>query len=81
MQTTSQTVSRILSEDVLTLTEARGEIAAATNRRPDKSTLVRWVNRGCYGTKLEAVRLGSQLLTSRQAITRFIERRTEATAN
>lgn len=78
MQTTSQIVGRILSEDVLTLTEARGEIAAATNRRPDKATLIRWIGRGCYGTKLEAVRLGSQWLTSKQALHRFLVARTAA---
>lgn len=68
--------SRILTEDVLTISDARQELAAITGQRPDISTLTRWIHRGVGGTKLEAVRFGRQLLTSRQAITRFIETRT-----
>jgi hypothetical protein len=71
-------VSRILSEDVLTLSEARNELAEITKKRPDKATVFRWVHRGCGGIKLEAVRLGRQLFTSRQALTRFIQARTAA---
>ena len=72
-------VSRILTEDVLTLTEARRELASITGRRPDKATMTRWIHRGVGGIQLEAVRLGVQLLTSRQALTRFVEARTART--
>ena len=74
----AEIVSRLLTEDLLTMTEARGEIAMLTRRRPDKATLHRWLHRGVGGQKLEAVRLGRQWFTSRQAITRFIEARTAA---
>ncbi|MEM9366388.1 MAG: DUF1580 domain-containing protein [Planctomycetota bacterium] len=73
---TKQTVQRILAEDVVSFSEAQSEIAAATRRRPDKSTMHRWRQRGVGGVKLEAIRLGSQWFTSRQAITRFIDART-----
>lgn len=69
-------VQQILTEDVLTLTEARQEIHSITRQRPDKATLTRWIHRGVGGVKLDAVRLGRQLITSRQAITRFISART-----
>lgn len=72
-----ETISRILTEDILSLQEARREIQGLTRKRPDKATLARWIHRGCHGTKLEAVRLGNQLFTSRQALTRFIEARTQ----
>ena len=72
-------VSRILTEDVLTLSHARKELASITGKRPDKATLTRWIHRGCGGTKLDAIRLGVQLFTSRQALTRFIEARTQKT--
>ena len=68
--------SRILTEDILTTNDARKEIASITGSRPDISTMTRWIHRGVGGTKLEAVRVGRQLITSRQAITRFIEART-----
>jgi len=73
---TKSTTSRILTEDVLTLQDARKEIASVTGRRPDKTTLYRWCLRGVGGTKLEHIRLGDRILTSSQAITRFIEART-----
>ncbi|QDT02219.1 hypothetical protein K227x_05910 [Rubripirellula lacrimiformis] len=73
---TATSTSRILIEDVLTLPEARTELFRATGRRPDKSTLTRWIHHGVGGTKLEHVRLGNQILVSRQALTRFIEART-----
>lgn len=74
---TETTVSRILTEDVMTLQDARREIASVTGRRPDKTTLYRWCLRGVGGTKLEHIRLGDRILTSRQALTRFIESRSQ----
>lgn len=73
---TESAVHRVLTEDVLTLKEARTELFRATGRRPDKATLTRWIHRGVGGVRLDAVRMGYQLLTSRQALTRFIEART-----
>ncbi|QDV64617.1 DUF1580 domain-containing protein [Crateriforma conspicua] len=78
-QDAGQSVRRILSEDILTIAEARAEIARVTGRRcrPDKATMTRWIQRGVGDTKvkLEAIRLGRQWFTSRQSITRFIEAR------
>jgi hypothetical protein len=74
--TAKKTVSQVLTEDILSLSEARKELQQLTRKRPDKATLTRWIHKGCHGTRLEAVRLGNQLFTSRQAITRFIEART-----
>lgn len=70
-------VSRILTEDVLTLSQARSELANITGNRPDKATLTRWIHRGIGGVRLEAVRLGGRnIFTSTQALTRFMEART-----
>jgi len=72
--------ARVLSEDVLSLSDARREIHALGGVRPDQSSIVRWCTKGVAGTKLESVRIGNRLVTSRQAITRFIHARTAATA-
>ena len=77
----SSNVERLLTESVITLEEARSELASVLGKRPDKATLCRWIHRGCYGTKLEAIRLGRQLLTSREALTRFISERTLANSS
>ncbi len=55
--TADSAISAVLTEDVLTLTEARTELFRMTGRRPDKATLTRWVHRGVGGTRLEAIRL------------------------
>lgn len=72
---TTAVVRRVLSEDVVSLNEAAKELEAATGIRPDKSSLTRWILRGCGGVRLEAVRVGRQWVTSSQAITRFIAER------
>lgn len=69
--------TNLLTEDVLTLQDARRELAQITGRRPDKTTLYRWCLRGVHGTRLEHCRLGNRILTSRQALTRFIEARSQ----
>lgn len=75
--TTQSSTSRILTEDVLTLAEARNELFRVTGRRLDKTTLYRWCLRGVGGVKLEHIRLGERILTSSAALTRFIEARSK----
>ena len=72
---TESAVYKVLAEEVVTLREARNELFRVTGRRPDKTTLYRWALRGVGGTKLETVRIGNRLLTSKQALTRFIAAR------
>ncbi|WP_160149660.1 DUF1580 domain-containing protein [Roseiconus lacunae] len=72
----SQNVQKILTEDVLTLQDARQELRQLLGKRPDKTTLYRWCLRGVNGSRLEHVRIGNRILTSRQALTRFITART-----
>ncbi len=78
----SEIVSRILTEDVLSLSQARAELAKLLGRRPDKATITRWIHRGVGGVKLEAIRLGgNSIFTSTQALTRFITARTKTLAS
>jgi Protein of unknown function (DUF1580) len=73
----SDVVARVLSEDVLSLSQARAELSKLTGQRPDKATMTRWIHRGVGGVKLEAVRLGGRnIFTSAQALNRFIVART-----
>ncbi len=75
---TSDAVSRILCEDVLTISQARTELSQIAGHRPDKATLCRWIHRGVGGVKLDAIRIGRQILTSKQALTRFIAARSKS---
>lgn len=73
-------VSRILTENPITVSRARNELAHLYGERLNKSTIGRWCLQGVGGVKLEHVRLGNQIFTSLPAITRFIEARTAKSA-
>jgi len=70
--------SEILTEDILSLSNARKEIGSLSGYHPDLSSMTRWCKRGVGGIKLGHVKIGNKLFTSRQAISRFIEERTAA---
>ena len=71
----SSVVSQLMTEDVIPLDDARKELQELTGVRMCKATIWRWAMRGCGGTKLETFRVGRALMTSRQAVTRFIHAR------
>lgn len=72
----AESVSRILTETTVDLKTARDEIHAATGRRVDVTTLWRWTQRGVKGKKLDSCKLGRVVLTSREAIHRFLVEQT-----
>ena len=60
-----------LFEGALTLAEATKALAVTGGKRPATSTLWRWCRRGLRGIKLDYVRMGRRILTSRDALDRF----------
>ena len=58
----------LLAEDLMSLAEA----AALVNVHV--ATIHRYRSRGLGGVYLETLRIGGKIVTSRQALTRFIER-------
>jgi len=65
-------------ETPLTLTEAAKVLPPLTgDRKVHVNTLRRWINRGVRGVRLEAVKLGRTLVTSREALQRFADRLSE----
>lgn len=65
-------VSRILSEETIDLAAAQTELAAVMGKKPDRATLWRWCTKGTGGIKLDHVRIGHRVMTSKQALNRFI---------
>ncbi|MCS7466126.1 DUF1580 domain-containing protein [Stieleria sp. ICT_E10.1] len=65
----NKTLSRVLTEDAITLAEVP---AMLPGRRPHVSTVWRWYRTGVRGVRLEAVKIGRSVITSRQAVTRFL---------
>ncbi|MDE0863929.1 MAG: DUF1580 domain-containing protein [Rubripirellula sp.] len=65
--------SHLLTEDIIPVRD----VPKYCPTRPSKVTFYRWVNRGITTSngdriKLESLKIGSQLVTSVQAVNRFI---------
>jgi len=42
-------------------------------KRPSYACVWRWARKGCHGTRLETIKIGSMLFTSIQAVQRFCD--------
>lgn len=63
------------TEQILTLKEAAKTLPQlCRGQSVHRSTLYRWINRGVRGIRLEALKVGRTLVTSREAVQRFAER-------
>lgn len=65
-----------VTDDLLTLTEAANLIPG---RPPDRTTVSRWVNHGIRAARgelvrLDHVRVGGRVLTTKAAVERFLQR-------
>jgi hypothetical protein len=69
--------TNILTEDVVTTKEACQEFEPIFGKPIDRTTFYRWAFRGFHGVCLEHAKLGGRIVTSRQAIARFIEARSK----
>jgi hypothetical protein len=71
----------LLTEHVVHLVEAARLVPPGPRGRPPHlSTLLRWINPGVRGVRLEAGRLGGRWVTSRETLQRFVDRLTAAPA-
>ena len=69
---------KLLTEDVIALSQVRNFLPKIEGgKRPHASTIWRWSLRGIGGVKLETAKIGSQIVTSKQAVTRFIAATTD----
>lgn len=64
----------LFSEDVVSLTEAAKFVPRRrAGKKAHPSTLFRWAKDGMRGRKLETIRVGGTICTSREALARFFE--------
>lgn len=64
----------IENESILNLTEAAKALPPIGGKRPHINTLHRWTTRGVRGgIRLETARIGRRLVTSREALQRFVK--------
>lgn len=62
----------IANEMLLSLTEATKALPPVNGRRPAIATLWRWCRKGLRGVRLDYVRVGRNIATSREALNRFV---------
>lgn len=62
------------SEEILALADASRALPLVAGKRPHLSTIWRWIYKGCGGVRLEHARIGHRVVTSREALERFLER-------
>ena len=68
------------TENLVSLTDAAKLLPTRRGgKRPHVSCIYRWTVSGCKGIKLESVQVGGTRCTSREALSRFFERLTQAT--
>ncbi len=67
------------NETILPLLQAAKRIPSNRNGKATHvSTVLRWIQKGVKGVRLEATRLGGRWLTSAEAVQRFADRLTAA---
>jgi hypothetical protein len=62
----------IEQETLVSLGEAARALPPVNGRKPHISSLWRWARCGVRGVRLEYVRLGSKIATSKEALSRFV---------
>ena len=62
----------INTEHLLSLKEASNSLPKIDGRTPHASSIWRWCTRGLSGIKLDHVRLGRRVVTSKEALNRFV---------
>jgi hypothetical protein len=70
----------LVSEEVLSLTDAAKTLPLVHGRRLHPSTLWRWARKGIRGVRLDYVRLGRSIVTTRRALSDFAARLAAADA-
>lgn len=68
----------IHTETIVSLTEATKILPRVNGKRPSISTLWRWCRKGLRGVRLEYIRVGRNIATSREALNRFFTALAEA---
>jgi len=63
--------THLAREYLLSFSEAAKSVPTVRGRRLASSTLYRWARKGIGGTRLEYLRIGRCMVTSREALERF----------
>jgi len=58
-------------DELLSLVQAAAQCPAVDGKKPHASSIWRWMTKGCRGVRLEHVRVGRRVVTTREALEVF----------
>lgn len=61
----------LLTEELLTFTQATKRLPKIGGKRPHASSIWRWARKGVQGVRLECRKIGGRFVTSAEALERF----------
>ena len=65
-------------EKVISIEDAAKHVSKLTKKKRNRSLILRWANQGVAGVRLETIRIGSDIYTSREALNEFMNASREA---
>lgn len=65
-------------ESIVSIDDAAKHVSKISGKKRNRAVLLRWINRGVSGVKLDAIRIGGEIFTSCEAINEFLNRSREA---
>jgi hypothetical protein len=66
------------SETIISIADAAKHVGKISGKNRNRSVIFRWISRGVSGVKLEAIRIGGEIFTSKEALNDFLNRSREA---
>jgi len=66
------------SDELLGLSQAAAACPPVDGKRPHASSLWRWMRKGCRGVRLEHVKVGRRVVTTREALEKFFRETADA---
>lgn len=61
-------------DSIISVEAAAKHVSKLCGKKRNRSVILRWINRGVSGVKLEAIRIGGDLFTSREALNEFLNK-------
>ena len=65
-------------QTIISIDDAAKHVGKISGKKRNRSVILRWINRGVSGVKLDAIRIGGEIFTSHEAVNDFVNRSREA---
>lgn len=59
-------------ETILSIDDAAKHVGTISGKKRNRAVILRWINRGVSGVRLNAIRIGGEIFTSRESLNTFL---------